>query len=293
VNRAFDPTNHLFQLARTGKRRTHIAVMIFITFTIVSLSPFAETPLVAGLRTLNAPPLLVEMAGLTAPFGLYILLLTIWLRLYEKRPLWTTGLEQQGALQKFFRGVFIAVLTFSGVVGMLVVLGYIRVNFGSAVTSGPSALPGVLAIFFAWSIQGSAEEILYRGWLLPTLAVRYRPIIGLSISSLLFMLAHGLGPGFGPLAAINLLLFALFAVLYALYEESLWGIAGWHAGWNWTQGNLYGLQVSGYEIGSSLVNLDTTQPDWVSGGTFGPEGGIIVSIALALGVVALITASRR
>jgi uncharacterized protein len=293
MTRLVDASNHLLKLAQLGERSTSLAAAVLVVIAIVGLSPLAELPFVAWLRAVEAPSAVIETVRLIVVFGLYFLLLGTWLKLHEKRPLQTVGLERNGALRRYLRGVLVALFMYSMVVANLTAFGYIRVDESNMESAGFAALPSVLVIFLAWMIQGSAEEALYRGWLFPTLTVRYGPLIGLGISGLLFMAAHSLGAGFSPLAALNLLLFAAFATFYALREESLWGIAGWHAAWNWVQGNLFGLPVSGYEIGGTLVNLRITQWDWVSGGTFGPEGGIVVSAVLAIAVVGLIVTSQR
>jgi uncharacterized protein len=293
MTRLGDPNNHLLKLAQRGERSTSRAAAVLVVIAIVGLSPLAEIPFVAWLRAVEAPSAVIETVRLIVVFGLYMLLLGTWLKLHEKRPLWTVGLESNGAFRRYLRGVLVALFMYSLVVVNLTMLGYIHVDESSSGFAGITALPNVLVIFLAWTIQGSAEEALYRGWLFPTLTVRYGPLIGLGISCLLFMASHGFGSGFSSLAALNLLLFAAFATFYALREESLWGIAGWHAAWNWAQGNVYGLPVSGYEIGGTVVDLRVTQSNWVSGGNFGPEGGIVVSAILTFAVASLIVTSRR
>jgi hypothetical protein len=82
---------------------------------------------------------------------------------------------------------------------------------------------------------------------------------------------------------INLGLYGLFAALYALREESLWGICAFHSIWNWAQGNLFGLEVSGQSVsGGMIFNLMESGPDWLTGGAFGPEGGLATTIVLLL-----------
>ena len=138
-------------------------------------------------------------------------------------------------------------------------------------------------------MQGGAEEVLFRGWVLPVLGARYRPWIGLLISSLFFALLHGLNPGLSVLAIINLVLFGVFAGLYAMREGSLWGISALHSVWNWVQGNFFGFEVSGTNASSgTLLNLKETGADWLTGGTFGPEGGLAVTIIFLIAITVIV-----
>jgi hypothetical protein len=93
---------------------------------------------------------------------------------------------------------------------------------------------------------------------------------------------------------LNLFLFGLFAALYSLAEEGIWGICGLHAVWNWVQGNIFGLEVSGLRPpGGSLLILEERGPDLITGGAFGPEGGLMITLALTVASSFLIWLSRR
>jgi hypothetical protein len=67
-----------------------------------------------------------------------------------------------------------------------------------------------------------------------------------------------------------------------------------HAVWNWAQGNLFGFAVSGMEIESgTLVDLMEAGPDQITGGLFGPEGGLVVTLVLVLSILLVGWAARR
>lgn len=87
------------------------------------------------------------------------------------------------------------------------------------------------------------------------------------------------------LVIVNLLLYSLFAAFYALREGSLWGVCAFHSAWNWAQGNFFGLAVSGNQAdGGMLFDLMEVGPDWFTGGAFGPEGGLAVTLMLLVGI---------
>ncbi len=92
-----------------------------------------------------------------------------------------------------------------------------------------------------------------------------------------------------PLALLNLVLMGIFMGLYAMREGSIWGISALHSAWNWVQGNFFGFEVSGNSArGGTLINLTETGPDWFTGGTFGPEGGLVVTIFLMIGILVIL-----
>ncbi|MFQ5577198.1 MAG: CPBP family intramembrane glutamate endopeptidase, partial [Anaerolineae bacterium] len=92
----------------------------------------------------------------------------------------------------------------------------------------------------------------------------------------------------------NLGLIGLFAARYALREGGVGGVFGFHAVWNWAQGNVFGLAVSGVSsTGGSFITLQENGPAWLTGGAFGPEGGVVVTLLLGLATGALVWLGRR
>jgi membrane protease YdiL (CAAX protease family) len=226
---------------------------------------------------------------LITAFALVYAILWAWLKFFEKRPFWTLGYEMKNALFQYTRGFFFGALIFSGAVAVLALFGSVSFEQGNPSYQGFAALGGVLLVLLGWIVQGGAEEVLIRGWVLPVIGARYKPWIGLLISSLIFSIMHGLNPGLSPLALVNLALFGLFAGLYAMREGSMWGISAVHSVWNWVQGNFFGFQVSGLNAqGGTLINLMETGQDWFTGGVFGPEGGLAVTIVLIIGILVIL-----
>jgi uncharacterized protein len=209
--------------------------------------------------------------------------------------LWTIGLEGTGAGWKYGRGLLVGLVMFGAVVGLMAALGYVEWENGGTQAQGAAALGGVLLVLVGWVVQGAAEEAITRGWLLPVIGARYRPALGIVLSALVFAVYHSLNPNLSPVAVLNLFLFGLFAALYALLEGGLWGVFALHTMWNWAQGNLFGFEVSGDEpAGGMLVNLTEAGPDLLTGGAFGPEGGLLVTIVLLAGLaVVWFTGQRR
>ena len=301
---AWLPQNRLYTLAHQAQRKPHILLVIFIAVVIVILSQFGITPLITvqiflygfsenGALIPTGNGALVSalwMAGqlISAFIGIFILI-WLWLKFYEKRPFTSIGLEKDNALLKYLRGFALGILIFAGAVGILASVGFVTLDpNGDPSMQGIAALSGVLIVLLGWIVQGAAEEVLTRGWMLPILSVRYKPWVGILVSSIFFAILHSLIPNLSLIAMLNLALFGLFAAFYALREGSIWGICALHTSWNWVQGNIFGLQVSGGELGGgSLLNLQETGPDWFTGGNFGPEGGLAVTIMLLVGILVI------
>jgi membrane protease YdiL (CAAX protease family) len=280
-----NPNNHLFELARSGQRLPHLilAIVLSVVFVLVAgvgggivavvivlaLSIATSEMSAQTLSQLSADGGREELANLLLPstaleqtiflvfsFGPIFLILWGWLALFEKRPLWTMGLEWRGAGRKYLRGLLVGLLMFIVTIGISAAFGYISFEEGNSQPQGLAALGGVLLVFLGWTVQGPAEEALSRGWLLPTIGARYHPVLGVLISSVIFAIFHSFNPNLGPIAILNLLLFGIFTALYALYEGGLWGVFSIHAVWNWAQGNLFGFEVSGGAVpGGALFDL--------------------------------------
>ncbi|MBI5932106.1 MAG: CPBP family intramembrane metalloprotease [Chloroflexi bacterium] len=292
----------LFELARRGQRLTHIALVVPMSLVIPLVSQFAAIPviLVMFLRFGNIETLL-NMKGvsvleaafwmsaqLVSSFIFIYIILWFWLYLFEKRPFWTLGYKLKNAAMQYGRGFLFGALMFAGAVAILAAFGSVQLEQGDPSAQGFPALGAVPLVLIGWIVQGGAEEVLMRGWALPVIGARTRPWIGLLVSSVLFALLHLLNPGLSVIAMVNLALFGVFAGLYAMREGSLWGISALHAVWNWVQGNFFGFEVSGTTAnGGTVFNLMETGADWLTGGSFGPEGGVAVTLVLVLGTAFL------
>ena len=202
---------------------------------------------------------------------------------------------------RFLRGYLIGLAFLGGVVGIIWLAGGYVVEgagaFGSAAV-GSALLPiGVLMLGFI--IQGSSEELLFRGWLMQLIASRHGLWLAVVGNSALFALAHAgnIEPSNELYVGLaNIVLFGLFISLYAVREGSLWGVCGWHAAWNWLLGLGFGLEVSGMKIDSLPLITDLTgAPDaawWLTGASFGPEASLVTTAVLLTGTLVLALRGR-
>lgn len=300
----------LTDLTRTAQRLPPVAaafplaVAFLLSGPIVTLSaaimalslavgPDRAAALISGTAAdMAGDPLLgglVAAGVLVVSFTPALLTTWLWVRFFEKRPFWTLGFVSGGRLLKYARGLAIGAACFTLVVGVLALSGQIIQNPGGATASGVTGWAGSFVVLAGWAIQGAAEEVVARGWLMNVVSARSRLWVGVLGSVIFFAFMHGLNPGIGPLALINLALFALFASLYALREGSLWGVCAFHSAWNWMQGNVFGLSVSGGgDSGPTLFRFGLSGSALWTGGAFGPEGGLVVTLLLLAAVLGVL-----
>ena len=138
-----------------------------------------------------------------------------------------------------------------------------------------AALASALFVFVA-----VGEELMFRGYLLVNLQEGTTPLLALALTSLLFGVFHALNPNFGWLPWANIVLAGL-AIGYSRWvTDSLWLPIAYHFAWNLSQGVIFGLPVSGVHYGPLLIVVDRSPAAWLTGASFGPEGGLIGTVAL-------------
>lgn len=131
---------------------------------------------------------------------------------------------------------------------------------------------------------GVVEEIVTRGILFRVIEEALGTWFAMALSALVFGAMHLANPNASiwMAAAIAVEAGFLLAMAYA-WTRSLWFVMALHAAWNFTQGPLLGISVSGIAV-DGLLNSTTQGPAVLSGGEFGAEGSILtVLICVALG----------
>lgn len=152
-------------------------------------------------------------------------------------------------------------------------------------------MSGVLTFLAAYFLGSCKEELLFRGYHLQTLASGLNLFWGLVVSSALFGLLHLSDPNATWISAAGVSFGALF-LGYAYVRTRQLGLSiGLHFGWNFFQGVVFGFPVSGWEP-FRILRHHATGPELWTGGSFGPEAGLIILPALAVGL-ALVYAYTR
>ncbi len=199
--------------------------------------------------------------------------------LIEKRKVRTLGLTKKALFSEYFIGLAVGLAMFGAVVGLGVIFG--GFTFAGVSKTLLASLPMIIAMFAGYMIQGASEEILCRGYFCVSAARKSSVVVAILANSVAFALLHMANPGVSPLAIVNLILFGIFASVYMIKRGNLWGICAIHSIWNFAQGNIFGLQVSGMSVSSTVfVFTQNEGMGIINGGAFGPEGGLCVTIVL-------------
>ena len=138
--------------------------------------------------------------------------------------------------------------------------------------------------FFLFTIVSLNEEIAIRGYILHNLSSSFNKYIALIISSLVFMIMHLGNPNIGILPLVNLFLAGIFLGIYTIHKNNLWFPIGAHLTWNYLQGPIFGFEVSGNKI-NSLFEQKPNGHELLTGGNFGFEGSIILTLFLMISIV--------
>ncbi len=199
----------------------------------------------------------------------------------ESRSVGVYGLPARGAFGKMF--VWGVIWGFVALSLLLVALrGSHAFYFGSVGVHGVRALK--LALFWAlmFLLVGFFEEFLFRGYALFTLrrGIGFWPA-ALALSAL-FGLVHLGNQGESWRGALAAGLIGLFFCFTVLRTGNLWFAVGLHASWDWAESYFYGVPDSGTMVQGHLLNASFHGPAWLTGGTVGPEGSVLVFVVIGI-----------
>ena len=217
-----------------------------------------------------------------------VAVLLVW-RFVDGRAARELGLAPERARTRWLRGTGVATLMMA-----FIVLAWYTLLDGATWTINPDPVRATVVLLsglLGYCIQGPAEEVLFRGYIFENVRAQWGLRWAVIVSAIAFGLFHLRNPALGPLAMLNLILFGVATALYKVRVDGgqLWGVFAIHTTWNWLQQVVFGLPNSGIASTSSdalfTVTPNTSLPDPLWGGGFGPEGtlaGTLVLLALVL-----------
>jgi membrane protease YdiL (CAAX protease family) len=206
-------------------------------------------------------------------------------RALEGLPWRALGLSfHEGWLRDLLLGSAIGVASLALATGIATAGGGLRFSFFTAATL-PQVAQTLLFSAIIFIFAALAEEALFRGYPLQTLTRAGLASLGVLLTSVPFAAIHLKNPnvvqGF---TFVNTALAGVWFAIAYLRTRSLWLPLGIHWAWNWAQGSLFGLPVSGITRLAPHPLLQGTDlgPAWLTGGSYGIEGGLACTVTLVI-----------
>lgn len=224
-----------------------------------------------------------EVTGMWVEFTVTLWLMVAW-KLYRR---WIergadTELPFPGALREWAAGLAFGVILFSAMTGMVALLGGIEVL-------GVRGMGRLWAMLGMAALSGVGEELLFRGVILRQMEKMVGTWGALAFTSAFFGIAHLGNEGATWFAALAIALEAglLLGAAYLLTRR-LWLAIGIHSGWNFTQGWIFSVPVSGGRAPPGLLITQRHGPDWLTGGAFGLEASAVAMVVATFAGVMLL-----
>jgi hypothetical protein len=197
-----------------------------------------------------------------------------------------------GREQGWVRHIVAGLLLGTALMGLIFLaewaMGWLTVEgFSWQVQSSTSLLAGLFAYLLISIAVAIYEELAFRGYILQNLRADWGVFAALVASSLLFGVFHGLNPNVTWLALLNIFLAGVLLAACYLVTRSLWLPMAFHFSWNFVQGPILSFPLSG--LGTTGLLVTSIEGNTLlTGGAFGPEGGLLGTAALCLGLGVLL-----
>lgn len=213
----------------------------------------------------------------------------IFAKYFQKRDKASLGLTNPNKGKNYIRGLLLGLGMICLVVLILRIIGLIEISVN---IKNISPLFFIL-IIIGWIFQGFEEELVTRSILMNYFASKYNVLAGIIINSLIFSLLHLGNNAFSPLAAINIFLVGILFSLLFYISDDIFLPAAAHSFWNFAQGNIFGISVSGTPLSSNTIfKSNLLANDLWTGGQFGIEAGLACTIVLILVNIYLVKKTR-
>ncbi len=263
--------------------------LVFTAASIIGEVVVIGGHFIAGYNPLNGEMFPMEIIQLVKYYGmaLFIAVTIIYCKVFEKRKLNSMGFNKK--VCDYLVGLVVAVLLLTVIVGVCCATGVM--SFGGMSSDFDTLY--VVALLMGFIIQGSSEEILCRGFLLPSLSNKVSLPVAIFVSSTAFAIPHlptvlSADTQFAVVGVVNLyLVSAVFSLLFIL-RSNIYIVCGLHSIWNFVLNGAIGLSVSGTQgNANALMSVNVNVENLLSGGMYGVEASVITTAVLAVVVVVL------
>jgi membrane protease YdiL (CAAX protease family) len=234
-------------------------------------APMMSWPHIIMMATVN---LLLILAGLFV------------LKKIDQRPTGMLGLGFQPRwLIELIVGLGAGVVATGGLTLVLVLTGAVSLSLSPSPADAAAVFPIYLALF---TVAATAEELLFRGYLLQALAEGSRRWLAAILLSLPFTIAHFGNPDVSIVGIANIFLVGIVIAVLYFQTRRLWLPIGFHISWNLAHGWLWGFDVSGIALENQLLVATPVGPEILTGGGFGLEGSIVTTVLVVAALIWLL-----
>jgi uncharacterized protein len=197
----------------------------------------------------------------------------------EGSPFGDFGLPAQRAFRRnFWVGTLWGIASLSVLMLVLRVAGAFK--FGSLSLHGPRIFKFAAYYAALFLFTGFFEEFLVRGYSQWALARVMNFWPAAAFLSVAFGYIHGANPGESKTGLVAAGLIGFFLCLTLRRTGDLWWAVGFHMAWDWGESYLYSVPDSGALLPGHLLNSSFHGPDWLTGGSVGPEGSYLVFVVI-------------
>jgi membrane protease YdiL (CAAX protease family) len=213
-----------------------------------------------------------------------------WLcnKFLDRLPFTSLGMSiNGGSIAHFAIGLIVGALTLALAVLIPFIFG--GLTFSADPADWNSIVRTLLLSFLVFAVAAASEEALCRGYPLQTFFHSDLKVVGILFTAFIFASGHLGNPNASALSWLNTFVAGIwFAVAYWRTRD-LWFPIGIHLMWNWMQGALFGIEVSGLtDITSApLLKEIDRGPAWLTGEAYGIEAGVACTAALIISTLAI------
>ncbi len=269
-------------LQAPGRLRSGWRLAIFLLLLTAAITAFFMILLAAGVvhrhaHAAVAPTPIRRLPGVLSVVVAVLLASAALLRATDRRTLSTLGLAWRWrAIPGAIVGLLAGALPVAASVAILALLGVASVRPATP----PAALlaPAALTAVAVTTLESALEELLWRGYAFQLLIEGAGRWIAVVVTAVLWGLAHADNPGANAFGVVYILLSGALLAWIVIRTGSLWFAIGYHIAWNVTAAHVFGLVLSGFDLGTAPLRTTLSGPAWLAGGGFGFEASVVTEI---------------
>jgi membrane protease YdiL (CAAX protease family) len=269
------------QAARSRSRRFVRALGLIVGFYLIFTAIYVAVEFAAlaipGIGRAGVREILLPWLTLAAA----VIATYVMVRLVEKIPWSAVALDRSAASPPLvLKGAALGALTIGLASVALLAFGQLQIQqsvdgswWGAAQRSTAILLPAALF-----------EELFFRGYAFSVLRRSAGWKTALIVTSIAFGFVHAWNPGADGESLLAVTVAGFFLGVILLATQSLYAAGAAHFAWNWVMAVALHIEVSGLSSANPDYRTVETGPDWLTGGPWGPEGGVAAVAAMFVGI---------